>query len=100
MFFFPLFFGWTVSHYGAQTGLECTIFLPQPPEFWDYKHAPSQLEIVLIKLLSLESICYAALNNQNFWAVSYMGVYTLPNVTGLDTGSEHLTVVTAIKICK
>jgi hypothetical protein len=31
--------GWPEIYYIAQAGLELMIFLPQHPEFWDYKHA-------------------------------------------------------------
>jgi hypothetical protein len=32
------------SHYVVQAGLELTILLPQPPEWWDYRYVPgSQL---------------------------------------------------------
>ena len=39
------FFSWfeTKSHSVAQSELECTVFLPQPPKCWDFSHAPLDL---------------------------------------------------------
>lgn len=31
--------GWLQTHYTAETGLKLTLFLPQPPKHWDYRHA-------------------------------------------------------------
>jgi hypothetical protein len=33
----------TGAYYVAQAGLEFEIFLPQPPEYWDYSHATPSL---------------------------------------------------------
>jgi hypothetical protein len=50
--FFPFFFffnwdrdllcslGWAETHYVVPAGLQLTIFLPRPPEFWDYECSP------------------------------------------------------------
>jgi hypothetical protein len=35
-----IFFLETRSHYMVQVALELEIFLPQPPECWDYRCAP------------------------------------------------------------
>jgi hypothetical protein len=35
-----LFLGGTRSHYVVQVSLELTVFPPQPPNCWDYRHVP------------------------------------------------------------
>jgi hypothetical protein len=39
LFYFILFW----SNYVVQAGLELSILLPPPPEFWDYRSAPPHL---------------------------------------------------------
>lgn len=52
-FVFLLFFK-RDSHYVDQTGPECTgfkltvILLPQPPQYWDYRHAPLHAAFILL----------------------------------------------------
>jgi hypothetical protein len=44
----PSFFSFILdsgSRYVAQDALELEIFLPQSPECWDYRHAPSRLAL-------------------------------------------------------
>jgi hypothetical protein len=36
----------TGSHYAAQASLEFMVLLLQPPDFWDYRHVPSQVAII------------------------------------------------------
>jgi hypothetical protein len=35
-------------HYVAQAGLKLSIFLPQPPECWDYRYVPPYLNMGLL----------------------------------------------------
>jgi hypothetical protein len=37
----------TGSNYIAQSGLEFAVFLPQPPECWDYSHDPPYPDYIL-----------------------------------------------------
>jgi hypothetical protein len=41
----------TGLHYVAYAGLELTIFLPQPPECWDYRCAPLYLPMAKFSML-------------------------------------------------
>jgi hypothetical protein len=40
-------------HYVAQAGLELTIFLPQLPEYWDYRCVPPHLDFIALFYISL-----------------------------------------------
>jgi hypothetical protein len=37
----------TGSPYVAQAGLQLAVLLPQPPKFWDYRHVPPCLAMLL-----------------------------------------------------
>jgi hypothetical protein len=40
------------SHYVAQVGLELSNLLPQPPECWDYRHAPGRKVLLYCRVQS------------------------------------------------
>jgi hypothetical protein len=48
----------TGSHYIAQAGLQFPILLPQPPECWNYRHAPLCLALGRVLFEHSVSICF------------------------------------------
>jgi hypothetical protein len=49
----------TGCHYVSQVGHKLTIFLPQPPKFWDYRHVILCLANLALYQLIISGVCYS-----------------------------------------
>jgi hypothetical protein len=58
--------GWPFSSYVARTGLELTILLLQPPECWDYRHAPLGSFPLNWIMLSLDQFIHSYWNKKSW----------------------------------